>query len=297
MKLKRWMAVAAVTGLVVGVGGSAAAQDEPHVAIGALASVGVLNDAVDEGAVGVALGEVDVPAQQISINSDVVEGAGEAVSEGTVVFEDSLRDTDGVVQELPDGVRMLSIAKGPAAPTSIDYEFSGAVLTLAESGDGSVVVSVGDVPTAIIEPAWAIDARGREVPTRFEIEGDTLTQITEHHGYTYPVVSDPKSVGVCVLSYLPAVCIKYTRAETVQMYNRLAAGAAAGTVAIAGCDYLKRYGSPAVALCRALVAARLVDFTTSVQTAYAKGSGWCLDVRMWWPILQGQNLDFRAVKC
>ena len=42
-------------------------------------------------------------------------------------------------------------------------------------------------------PAWAFDAAGRPVPTWYEWDGESLTQIVEHRagGYAYPIVADP----------------------------------------------------------------------------------------------------------
>ncbi len=43
-----------------------------------------------------------------------------------------------------------------------------------------------------VAPAWALDASGQPVPTRYRIEGTTLVQVIDHHGAAYPVVGDPK---------------------------------------------------------------------------------------------------------
>lgn len=42
-------------------------------------------------------------------------------------------------------------------------------------------------------PAWATDANGNDVPTRYELNGSTLTQIVDHQSadVAYPVVADP----------------------------------------------------------------------------------------------------------
>ncbi len=45
---------------------------------------------------------------------------------------------------------------------------------------------------ATIGAAWAVDANGAAVPTRYEIDGTTLTQVVETDATTaYPVVADP----------------------------------------------------------------------------------------------------------
>lgn len=44
-----------------------------------------------------------------------------------------------------------------------------------------------------VSPAWATDALGRSVPTRYELDGLTLTQVVDHssRSVTYPIVADP----------------------------------------------------------------------------------------------------------
>jgi hypothetical protein len=43
-----------------------------------------------------------------------------------------------------------------------------------------------------IAPAWAKDATGNPVPTRFEVNGDSVTQVIEHDAtFEYPIVADP----------------------------------------------------------------------------------------------------------
>src|SRR5690606_33551827 len=57
-------------------------------------------------------------------------------------------------------------------------------LTLLDS-DGGYLGGVG--------AAWARDAEGRDVPTRYEVDGTTVTQVVEHtaEGIVHPVVADP----------------------------------------------------------------------------------------------------------
>lgn len=45
----------------------------------------------------------------------------------------------------------------------------------------------------MIAPAWARDAAGRKIPTHFEVNGTTVSQVVEHRGVgvSYPVVADP----------------------------------------------------------------------------------------------------------
>lgn len=290
------VAVMATVGMVVALAGPAGADEPAQDTLAALDQVGVLDESVDAGQINVSPGAVQVPEQAVTIESAVIAGGAAVDRAGTVVVEDTMPSTDGVVQEIPGGVRLLSIAKGPDAPTAVEYTFAGS--ELIEGEGGTVLVHVDGTPTAIVAPAWATDAAGRAVPTRYEIDGDTLIQVTEHQGYAYPVVSDPASIGFCMLNFLPAVCTKYTRSETVRAYNQLTAAGSTMAVVVASCNYLKRWGgSPVVTACRAVLGARAADYFRAVATAYAKGSAWCVDLRFSFPIVPGAVVKYGSVRC
>ena len=57
------------------------------------------------------------------------------------------------------------------------------------------MVGADGLVVTVIDPAWAIDAAGQSVLTRYRIEGTTLIQVIDHHDATYPVVGDPKLKG------------------------------------------------------------------------------------------------------
>jgi hypothetical protein len=52
---------------------------------------------------------------------------------------------------------------------------------------------LGGSARAFGAPPWAWDADGRDVPTRYIVEGDTIVQEVDHAGgdYAYPIVADP----------------------------------------------------------------------------------------------------------
>ncbi|MFT4298368.1 MAG: hypothetical protein QM597_01835 [Aeromicrobium sp.] len=58
-----------------------------------------------------------------------------------------------------------------------------------------------------VDPPWAVDAAGAEVPTHFEVDGLTLTQVVEHIGgdWEYGIVADPSTNawGACGLRTSP----------------------------------------------------------------------------------------------
>jgi len=85
---------------------------------------------------------------------------------------------------------------GTSAPTEYSYPVAvdGAPAELTVEDDGSVTVAdtAGDVITHFLTP-WAVDAAGTNVPTRYEVHGNVLTQVVEHANAAYPVVADPTS--------------------------------------------------------------------------------------------------------
>ncbi len=65
-----------------------------------------------------------------------------------------------------------------AAPSSFAYRFEsvdGVHLEATEDG-GAMVMSGDGTVVAVVAAPWAKDATGTDVPTVYEIDGDTLTQ-------------------------------------------------------------------------------------------------------------------------
>ncbi|WP_216396045.1 hypothetical protein, partial [Arcanobacterium phocae] len=97
-----------------------------------------------------------------------------------------------------DSVQMLTTILDASAPTEYRYRIemqAGQKLQMVDSGP--VVVSGNGDVDLIVRAPWAIDSHGNSVPTRFEVEGDVLTQIVDHHTLSadsYPVVADPVMV-------------------------------------------------------------------------------------------------------
>jgi hypothetical protein len=133
---------------------------------------------------------------EASITLPTNAGTGEGAATGGVV---DYRGPDGahsVVVAKEDGsVQVATVIDEETAPVRYAYEISlpaGASWTETDSGallavdaDGALVLGVA--------PAWAKDANGADVPTRYVLDGGTLTQIVDHQGagYQYPIVADP----------------------------------------------------------------------------------------------------------
>lgn len=130
-----------------------------------------------------------IRAGDLTIRYPRAAGRSTALGGYTRVFDGP--QFDQVVQSTGGGdLRMLTVITGASSPTRYTYTFEGR--TLRAVGQGYVAVYRGGEPTAVIAPAWAVDARGRSVPTRYTVDGDTLTQVVEVGADTaFPVVADP----------------------------------------------------------------------------------------------------------
>ncbi|UIX33353.1 hypothetical protein [Streptomyces sp. GQFP] len=135
-------------------------------------------------------------ASPITIGLPNADEAGNAkrLPDGTVVYP----GTDGSAQAViptATGAQMLTTIANADAPTRFTYNVDvpdGGKVVLTEDG-GAVVLGSDDVPALVIPTAWAKDANGAAVPTHFETDGSSLTQVVDHTtgNYAYPVAADP----------------------------------------------------------------------------------------------------------
>jgi len=129
------------------------------------------------------------------------EGHGEQLPNGSIIYDAESPQAKVVVDNVPvrvegieaTSVRQLITIGGPEADTRyefpVDLPEGGRLL---ETSDGTVTAVDGaGSELGVFAPAWAVDADGKSVPTRYEISDDTLIQIVEHQGAAYPVTADP----------------------------------------------------------------------------------------------------------
>ncbi|MBO0980772.1 hypothetical protein [Microbacterium sp. SD291] len=130
---------------------------------------------------------VDLPAGEQSADASALEP-------GVVAFDAGTFTTIPVVKD--DGsVQIATVLDGPESPTAYEYGITiagGGSLSLTDEGVVLVTGADGKL-TGAVAPAWALDADGRNVPTRYEVQGDTLVQIVDHTegSFSYPIVADP----------------------------------------------------------------------------------------------------------
>ncbi|WP_241703482.1 hypothetical protein [Leifsonia shinshuensis] len=194
---------------------------------------------------GIELGE------KIQIGLPFAAQAGDATASsiaGVVVYDNhNGSSTVPVITE--DGILQIhTVIANADAPQRYDYPIDPpAGASLVQSPDGVVaVVTANGAPLTVFGDAWAKDANGDPVPTHYEVNGNTLTQVVETTEKTaFPVVADP-STGVysynCVLqngsSYFlqPGTALNTCKGSYLQKYIN---GTKVQTIALTG------YGTPA----------------------------------------------------
>lgn len=169
----------------------------------------------------VAITSTNPEATDLTVNLPELTGADDVrqAADGTLVYT-SDDDASLAVQPLADGsTRFLSILENTNATERYDYTFDGLTLELLD--DGSVIVLDGEAPAGFIAAPWATDANGASVPTHYEVNGSTLTQVVEHANgnFAYPITADPS------LSFGWRI---YWTLSNKEMRYLVAAGATAG---------------------------------------------------------------------
>lgn len=104
--------------------------------------------------------------------------------------------TTTVVSTQGDAIQILQSVPSASGPTRFEYQLSlSGPVKPSIMEDGTVVfLNDRDELVAGIAKPWAKDAKGRAVPTHFELRGNVLVQVVDHRGVpdiTYPVVADP----------------------------------------------------------------------------------------------------------
>lgn len=144
--------------------------------------------------------EVDVDGIAISIKLPEADSGSELDIESSGFGSYDHNDgTYTVPVVLPDGeLQINTVIANEDAPTSFTYGIElpeGGQMVDAGSGAVAVLDGSGEA-VALILPPWALDAEGRVLETRYEINGEELTQVVTHDlsEVAYPVVADPQFV-------------------------------------------------------------------------------------------------------
>lgn len=134
--------------------------------------------------------------RDLQISLPFAEQASDAIitDDGITSFDNNNGSTTVPIVHEDGSLQLLTVIEGPDAPTRYDYEISvpkGGSMDLLESGAVLITDASGNFVGAIVPP-WAKDATGKSLPTEYEVNGTTVTQVVEHaQGTKYPVVADP----------------------------------------------------------------------------------------------------------
>ncbi len=142
-----------------------------------------------------------LPDIGVRVVPDVASPAVEpAVVEDRVFFANSDPDTDLWFAPKPGGFEVLYQLRSPESPESFELDFAlpaGAELRRAQTPDGepseAIEIAQGAETLATVEPPYAVDAQGTEVPARYELMGNTVSVVLTHRqkDVAYPVALDP----------------------------------------------------------------------------------------------------------
>ena len=145
---------------------------------------------------GVTLTNAEGGTFTISIPNSQEAGKAVVSADGMVTYPGAEASATTVIP-LEYGVQMLTTLASADAPTRYDYGVTledGQHIVVDAASGGASIVNVDGSNAVEVAPAWAVDANGVNVPTRYKTDGQTLTQIIDHTstpGVAYPVVADP----------------------------------------------------------------------------------------------------------
>jgi Protein of unknown function (DUF2599) len=117
------------------------------------------------------------------------------VADGAVAFDNQNDSATAILNKGNSSLQIVSVIKSDSAPERFTYQInvpSGFYLKTNGDKSASLFSAAGDFVGGIA-PAWATDARGKAVPTHYEMAGTSFTQVVEHRksNYAYPIVADP----------------------------------------------------------------------------------------------------------
>lgn len=232
-------------------------------------------DAIDATVAGAEVTVPVDPSSDISLGTDAgdltiglpfTDFADDATAEknGVVSYDNNNGSTSVPVVTADGSLQINTVLHDPSAPSEYSYD-----LTIAgggqivPAGEGYAIVNGDNEPLVFIEEPWAKDANGVAIPTHYNLDGTTLTQVVDLSSTTvYPVVADPKFVWAY---NLPTV--KTTRSETRQLMGIGAGPAGVGSAAKACGAFVKAAGWYGGIIC----SANIVSIMYNATRAYNAG--------------------------
>ena len=113
-------------------------------------------------------------------------------SSGTVTFDNKNSSSTTPIARGDGSTQINTVINDAKAPKRYTYKMKVPQGAKIEQKANSILVTKNGKLVAGIAPAWAKDAKGKSVPTHYEVKGDAVTQVVDHSDkFTYPVVADP----------------------------------------------------------------------------------------------------------
>ena len=131
---------------------------------------------------------------KVSVDLPFSGSASKAASSqaGTATFDNKNGSSTTPIVRKDGSAQINIVIKDAKAPKRYAYKIQVPEGAKIQRAGSSVLVKKGKKMVVGIAPAWAKDAKGKSVPTHYEVKGNTVTQVVDHGSqYAYPIVADP----------------------------------------------------------------------------------------------------------
>ncbi|HEX5308014.1 MAG TPA: 6-bladed beta-propeller [Solirubrobacteraceae bacterium] len=133
-----------------------------------------------------------------------VDGSGGAIDGASVLYANTLRDTDTVFKPTIGGFEVDALLRSVKSPTRLYYRLdlpAGAMVRQERSG-GPVLVSEDGRTVALILPPSAKDAAGSSVPVSMSVSGGLLDlSVSPGREQDWPIAVDPEVIDTNVAEH------------------------------------------------------------------------------------------------
>ena len=174
--------------------------------------------------------QLGVEGAPITIGLPFAQKASDAADSpipGVLVYDNKNGSSTVPIVRADGSVQITTVIDNIDAPKRYDYPITfpaGAALGIDSTGAVSAPGADPSIPLIYVAPPWATDANGAAVPTHYEVDGNTLTQVVDFTAETaFPVVADPATY----VDYTTSSVINVVRAGTSTKWKYLNACTAA----------------------------------------------------------------------
>jgi len=209
---------------------------------------------------------------------EVSPGRAATATNGTVVYAGDNVSTSVQVAEAGN-IRAAVVLQDETAPRDYDFVIdvpAGMSLRLNDGGGIDIVGSDGGPTFGSVDAPWAKDATGRNLPTRYTLNGEHVVQHVETAGAAFPVVADPNVKYNCGLTSCNGT---FSRFYTKEVLKPSISGITAAGAILAGALMCGKLPNAAAAAgCAALMAVYGPAAVIKINEASARNQ--CFTVRL-----------------